>query len=450
MKFREDFVWGAACSAYQTEGYPNADGGGVSVWDVFSHTAGKTFDGETGDIACDGYHRYQQDIDLLASLHLSAYRFSTSWARVDPQGDGNWNEAGLAYYDRVVDACLAAGVTPWMTLYHWELPQALQQKGGWANRDTAAAFARYAGMMAIRFQGRVTHYITLNEPQCAIGLGYGNGQHAPGLKLPLPQLFFAWCNILRAHGLAMRAMQAADGAAQIGFASTGRLCYPATDSADDIDAARLASFAPTDDDWTFTHSMALDPVCYGRFPNAGGGVLAKLIAAVPAADLAEMHEPPDFVGYNIYNGWQVRLGADGKPGYVPRGSGYPRTAVKWPVTPDVLDWGVRYLYERYPLPTMISENGLSCNDKVYLDGAVHDADRIDFLHRYLLALGHAVDAGVDLRGYFHWSLTDNYEWDQGYNERFGLIFVDYLTQQRLVKDSGRWFAEVANTNGANL
>ena len=221
MAFREDFVWGAASSAYQTEGFPSADGGGESVWDVFCRRSGTVANGDDGSIACDGYHRFAEDIGLLASLGLRAYRFSTSWARIDPNGDGRWNEAGLQYYDRVVDCCLANGVTPWMTLYHWELPQALEEKGGWQDRGTAERFARFAGMMAAHFSGRVSHFITLNEPQIVLKLGYADGIHAPGKRLLLPELVSCWKNLMLAHGLSFRAIRKAAPEALIGIASTG-------------------------------------------------------------------------------------------------------------------------------------------------------------------------------------------------------------------------------------
>ena len=225
-KFPKDFVWGAASSAYQIEGDPLADGGGKSVWDTFSHTPGKTFEGNTGDTACCSYAHPEWDIENLKHMGLSAYRFSTSWARIDPEGDGNWNEKGLAYYDRLVNLCLEAGIAPYMTLYHWELPQALEDRGGWLNPETPKAFARFAGMMAGHFRGRVKHYFLLNAPQCVAALGYGNGIHAPGRQEPMDKVFLVWKHLLLAYGLAAQAIRAVDGGAGIGIATTGRLCYP--------------------------------------------------------------------------------------------------------------------------------------------------------------------------------------------------------------------------------
>ena len=446
MAFREDFVWGAASSAYQTEGFPAADGGGESVWDVFCKTPGAIANGEDGSVACDGYHRYAEDIGLLASLGFCAYRFSTSWARIDPNGDGQWNEAGLAYYDRVVDCCLQNGVAPWMTLFHWELPQALEERGGWQNYETAEAFSRFAGMMAAHFKGRVSHFITLNEPQIVLKLGYSDGVHAPGKRLSLPQLVSCWKNLLLAHGFGFRAIRNAAPDAQIGIASTGKLCYPHGPS--DIDAARQETFRLTDADWMFTHPMVLDAVCFGRV-DAENGALCKLVRAVTPDEWDTMHAEPDFIGVNAYNGSEIAEGPDGRPVYVPRPVGAPRTALKWPITPEIMEHGLSYLSDRYRLPLYVTECGLSCNDRVFLDGQVHDQDRIDFLHRYLLALRKGAEK-ADIRGFFHWSLTDNFEWHSGYGDRFGLVYIDFATQTRTLKDSAAWLSQTARENGREL
>lgn len=447
--FPKEFLWGAASSAYQIEGYATADGGGKSVWDVFCHTPGKIAYDDHGDIACDAYHRYAEDIALLKEMGAKAYRFSTSWARIEPNADGCWNAAGLAYYDKIVDLCLENGITPYMTLYHWELPQSYEDKGGWRVRETSHAFARFAGMMAAHFRGRVQHYFTLNEPQCTVSLSHETGIHAPGLRLDQAGQFNVLVNQLLAHGLAQRAIKEADPTAMVGIASTGRLCYPETETPADIDAARNACFAVSDDDWTFTHHWLLDPICLGRFPKGPGTTLETLASRVAPEDMQIIHTVPDMLGYNIYNGHSVRAAADGFE-YVSRYPGFPRTAMKWPVTPEVLDWGVRFLQERYGLPGYITENGLSCNDRIYLDGKVHDLERIDFLARYLASLRRAMEHGADIRGYFQWSLTDNFEWSNGYGERFGLIYIDYPTGQRIPKDSFHWYTDVIHTGIVNF
>ena len=450
-QFPQGFLWGAASASYQVEGGAREGGRGASIWDTFSHTPGRTARGETGDVACDSYHRWREDMQLLADMHLKAYRFSIAWPRVAPTGGTDWNAEGLAYYDKLVDGLLARGIEPCVTLYHWDLPQALEDKGGWQNIDTAKAFAQYAAKLGEHFNGRVHRWFTINEIACIVGLGYGSGVHAPGLQLSLEGQFACWQNVLYAHCLAAQALRAADAENRIGFASTGRICYPLTESEADVAAARRATFASPDDDWSFTHQMALDPLCLGHWPQQDVGPrLAAAIARVPAEitnalPLGRL----DFIGLNIYNGAPVRMGSAG-PEYVERPTGYPRTAIGWPVEPKSLDWGPHFIGARYGLPMYITENGLSCNDWVSLDGQVHDADRIDFTARYLLALSDGIARGADVRGYFHWSLLDNYEWHSGYIERFGLVYTDYATCDRTPKDSARWYARVAETNGAAL
>ena len=448
-EFPQNFVWGAASSSYQIEGGVAEGGRGVSIWDTFSHMPGKTKRGETGDTACDSFHRYKEDVAALRGMGLKAYRFSVAWPRVDPNGDGQWNEEGLAYYDALVDELRRSGIEPYLTLYHWDLPQALEDKGGWQNEDTARAFAAYAAKMGEHFKGRVRFWFTINEIACIVKLGYGTGEHAPGLTLPLEGQFTCWRNVVYAHCLAEKALHEAAPENRVGFASTGRLCYPVSDRAEDIEAARALTFACPDDDWTFTHQMALDPICLGHWPEPEvcGPRLAACIAAVPEHIQAALaYGKPDMLGLNIYNGVPAQMGAQG-PEYVERPAGYPRTAIGWPIEPECLNWGVQFIAQRYGLPIYITENGLSCNDRIYLDGKVHDADRIDFLTRYLLALHTAIGRGADVRGYFHWSLTDNYEWSNGYSERFGLVFTDYTNLQRIPKDSAAWYAAVAARNG---
>lgn len=451
VSFPNGFVWGAASASYQIEGGVHEGGRGPSIWDTFSHTSGKVAREENGDIACDSYHRWPEDVAALRELGVHAYRFSIAWPRVIPDGDGPVNEEGLAYYDALVDRLLAEGIQPYVTLYHWDLPQALEDKGGWQNIGTARAFGRYAAVVAEHFKGRVHNWFTINEIACVVGLGYGSGIHAPGLCLPLEGQFTCWQHVVYAHCLAQQALHSADTANIVGVASTGRLCYPVSNSAQDIEAARRATFACPDDDWTFTHQMALDPLCLGRWPQQDVGLrLAACIAAVPREiNDALAFGRPDMLGLNIYNALPVRMGNHG-PKYVKRPTGYPRTALGWPVEPDSMDWGPRFIEERYGLPMYITENGLSCNDKVYLDGQVHDADRIDFTARYLQALARGIGHGTNVRGYFHWSLLDNFEWYCGYSERFGLYYMDYTTGERIPKDSAFWYAEVIASNGNKL
>ncbi|WP_312644652.1 GH1 family beta-glucosidase [Hydrogenoanaerobacterium sp.] len=450
MKFPSNFIWGVASAAYQIEGGITEGGRTPTIWDTFSHIPGKTFGGHTGDIACEHYHRWAEDIDLIAAGGLHHYRFSVGWSRILPDGDGEANSEGLAFYDKIVNRCLEKGITPYLTLYHWDLPQVLEDKGGWLSRDTVSAFARLAQVVGKHFCGRVKHYITINEPQCIASLGYESGIHAPGKSLSQSQLFEVMHNLALAHGAAAKVLRQIEPDAKVGVATTGRLCYPATEAPADLAAAKFATFALYDDDWVFTHHLFLDAICFGHYPRSTGTFLDRLILAVPGEDMEAVHQPPDFIGLNVYNGREVQAGGGGIPEYTPKYAGFPRTALKWPVTPEVLHYGVAFVWERYRLPIFITENGQSCNDHIFLDGKVHDADRIDFLHRYLQQLTLAIAEGADVRGYFHWGLTDNYEWHSGYDDRFGLIYIDYPTQRRIPKDSYYWYCATAAQNGESL
>ncbi|MBD5150338.1 MAG: family 1 glycosylhydrolase [Oscillibacter sp.] len=418
-QFPKGFLWGAASASYQIEGGVKEGGRGESVWDVFSHTPGKVRYGDSGDLAADSYHRWREDVQLLKDMGLGAYRFSMAWPRIAPNGDTNWNQNGFDYYDGIVDALLEAGIEPWVTLYHWDLPQALQNRGGWQNEETAHAFAAYAGRVGEHFKGRVRHWLTINEPQCFIGMGYGTGEHAPGLTLPGEVYDQCWRNARLAHVLASDALHSADGSNQVGLASTGDIWYPASDREEDVEAARQLTFARPEGVDSFLFGMILD------------GMADKL----------------DFIGMNVYHGRAARMGGNG-PEAVDFPAGYPRTAMDWPVTPQAMEWGPRFVHERYGLPIYITENGLSCRDWAALDGKVHDPNRIDFLTRYLRALSAGIAAGADVRGYFHWALTDNFEWAEGYGQRFGLVYVDYPTGERIPKDSAAWYREAVKSSGA--
>ena len=454
MSFSKDFVWGAASASYQIEGGAFEDGRGLSIWDTFSHTPGKTWNGHTGDVACDAYHRLEEDLDLMVSLGIKNYRFSISWPRILPSGRLPVNEKGLSYYDRLVDGCLQRGITPWMTLYHWDLPLELYYQGGWLNRATAETFGEFAALIAEHFKGRVTNYITLNEPQCAIGLGHGNGAHAPGTLLCDEEMFRSWHHLLMAHGFAARAIREADPAASVGAASTGNLTYLADRRSETppalANAAFLSSSKADNPGWYFNHQWFLDPVCLGHYPDDAKAAWMPFAQKISPEDMDIIFQKPDFIGLNIYNGHEMTFTDDGSLIQAPKYPGYPRTALKWPVTPEVLYWGPRLIFERYGLPMIISENGQSCNDKIFLDGNVHDPDRIDFLTRYLRELKAACEDQIPVIGYFHWSLTDNFEWMSGYDDRFGLIYIDYRNQKRIPKDSAFWYRDVIADNGENL
>ncbi len=446
-RFPKDFLWGVACASYQCEGGWDADGKGPNIWDDFCHdrAGGHIKNGDTGDVACDSYHRFREDVALMKAHNIQAYRFSVSWARVIPDGDGAVNEAGLKFYSDLVDELLANGIEPLVTLYHWDLPSALQDKGGWVNRDIVEAFGRYAGILVERFKGRVKTYMTLNEPQCAARLGYGMGEHAPGLKLSEEKVAQVFHHLCLAHSAAYRAIKAADPAAQVGVASCGDLYYPQNDTPACREAAYRACFDLSRADWAFTFNIFLDSVCFGKYDDTAPACVKRFAATVDPGDWALM-EKPDFIGVNVYNGHEVdETGAN-----VDRYPGFPLTGCKWPVTPEVMRYGPASIARRYGLPIYITENGQSCNDRIHLDGQVHDPERIDFLHRYLLELSKAVEEGLDLRGYMQWSFLDNFEWSQGYGERFGIVYVDYRTGERIPKDSAKWYAHVIETNGECL
>lgn len=429
MKYTKNFLWGCATAAYQIEGGWNEDGRGPSIWDDFCHTAGNTAGGATGDIACDHYHRYLEDVAIMAEMGIDAYRFSLSWSRLFPDGDTARNEAGFAFYDNLIDTLLSHHIEPIITLFHWDLPSRLQEQGGFEWDGIADRFAFYAAECVKHFAPRVTKFLTLNEPQCIVHLGYVHGVHAPGKRYAQEAVGAVMRNLLLCHGKAVTAMRAAAPVPiQIGTASTGTLAYPANESPEAVSMARKLSFPVTGDGLAFSHNWYLDPAILGT-NDISYLTLSK-------ADMELIRQPLDFLGINIYNGME----AD-EHGYVTRYTGFPRTGLGWPVTPEVMNYGLRFLYERYRLPIYISENGVACNDRIYADGMVHDCDRIDFLETYLREMEHAIENGCDIRGYFHWSLMDNLEWHNGYDPRFGLIFIDFRTQKRIWKDSAGWYRD---------
>lgn len=453
MSFGEDFVWGVATSSYQIEGRNKDDGKGDDIWDIYVREPGKIMEGHTGDIACDHYNRFREDVAIMKELGIRAYRFSINWSRILPVGVGRINEQGIRFYSDLIDCLLENGIEPYITLYHWELPYALYKKGGWLNREIVGWFGEYAKVVATYFSDRVTKYFTLNEPQCFVGLGCLSGEHAPGLKMQNRDLFEMAHNALLAHGQATRMLREhAKQKIEVGYAPTAGVSYPASDKKEDIEAARQCFFRCPDIEDRFTWSVSWwsDPVILGEYPEEGLRKYSKFLPNITKEDMKLIAQPLDFYGQNIYNGYQVKMGADGLPEYVNRKTGYAKTATNWPVTPECLYWGTKFLYDRYHLPIFITENGMSCHDTISLDGKVHDPNRIDFLNRYLLELRRAKEDGVDVKGYFEWSLLDNFEWNCGYTERFGLVYVDYETQKRIIKDSGYWYRDVILNNGRNL
>ena len=454
LRFPDGFVWGAATSAYQIEGAARDDGRGPSIWDTFSRTPGKVFGGHTGDVACDHYHRYADDVALMADLGLAAYRFSVSWPRVQPDGTGPVEPRGLDFYDRLVDELLGRGIDPVVTLYHWDLPQTLGDRGGWTARETAEAFAGYAGAVHTRLGDRVGTWTTLNEPWCSAHLSYAAGIHAPGLRDPAAT-FAAVHHLLLGHGLATRALRAA-GAGTVGLVVNPAAVFPADpDSAADAEAARLVD--------GLHNRIFLDPVLRGSYPADMRGHMARFTDAAFIRDGDEevIAAPIDLLGVNYYTPAYVaaRPGAGGQAAYPgsedvefvpPTGE---LTDMGWQVEPDALATLLERLHRDYRVPLLISENGAAyptgpVPDETAPGGArVPDTDRIRYLDRHLRAAHRAIANGVDLRGYLVWSLMDNFEWAEGYTKRFGIVHVDYRTQRRLLKDSAHWYREVIARNG---
>jgi beta-glucosidase len=431
--FPADFVWGASTSSYQIEGAVDADGRGKSIWDVLCHTPGKVKGGDTGDVACDHYHRWREDIELLARGGFNAYRFSTAWPRILPAGTGAVEARGLDFYDRLVDGLVARGIAPWLCLYHWDLPHALQNEGGWLNRDIAEKFADYGRIVARRLGDRVKHWAMFNEPGVHALFGHGTGNHAPGL-VGLPNMLAAihHQNLAQAH--ALQALRAERSGLRLGTVLSVQPVRPSSDR--DADRAATARFD------AFWNGAFLDPLFNGFYPPVIAEHFAPLIAA---GDLTTMRQPIDFLGVNYYapmwvaDAPQSLLGA--WFGATPPGMRF--TSFGWPIDAGGLSETLIRLRDHYGNPEMyVTENGACYDDPLAGDGTVHDDDRIAYLREHLAAARDALAAGVKLRGYFVWSLLDNFEWAEGFSRRFGIVRVDFMSQKRTPKASYRWMAEL--------
>ena len=450
MSFPKDFVWGAAAASYQVEGAAYEDGKGLSVWDMMCRWKGKIWQGQTGDIACDHYHRYEKDARLMSEIGLNAYRLSICWPRVLPDGTGKINEKGLSFYENLVDALLENNIDPWITLFHWDYPYSLFCLGGWLNRDSADWFADYAKTIVDKLSDRVSHWMTQNEPQCYIGLGHQHAYHAPGLKLNFNEILLAAHHSLLAHGKAVQVIRShAKQKPIIGAAPVGISAMPVTNKEEDIEATRNYMFSIRKKD-CWNNTWFADPMIFGKYPEDGLEFFKDELPEIKQNDLETICQPLDFYGANIYHAERIRSNEENQPEVVPHPEGLGHTTMEWPVTPEALYWGPRFLYERYKLPIVVTENGMASCDWIHLDGKVHDPQRIDFLTRYLREYQRAIDNGVDARGYFLWSIMDNFEWAYGFRQRFGLIYVDYPTQKRILKDSAYWYKQVIASNGKIL
>jgi beta-glucosidase len=450
MAFRDDFIWGVAATAYQIEGAAAEDGKGPSVWDMFCRQQGKIFEGQSGDVACDHYHRYPEDVKLMADIGAKAYELSVNWPRVLPEGTGRINQKGLDFYDRLVDALLRCGIEPFVTIYHWEMPYELYCRGGWLNPSSPDWFAEYTSVLVDALSDRVKYWLTQNEPQVFIGIGHQDGYHAPGDTLDFPEVLRAAHHTLLAHGKSVQAIRAkAKRTPLIGLSPVGIMNLPASEKNHDVEAARRATFSVTKKDcWSST--WWLDPIFKGQYPDDGLELFGNAVPKIGADHMATICQPLDFFGVNLYFADRVKAGEDGRPEPDRFYDGFPMSSMRWNITPELLYWGPKFFYERYQLPIFITENGMACHDWVSLDGKVHDPQRIDFIQRHLLQLKRAAEEGVDIGGYFHWSIMDNFEWAEGYRERFGLIYIDFTTQQRVLKDSAFYYREVIASNGGCL
>jgi beta-glucosidase len=451
MRFPDDFLWGTATASYQIEGAVGEGGRGASIWDTFSHTPGKVYRGDTGDIACDHYHRLEEDLDLMAELGLQAYRFSVAWPRVQSSGSGTTNQEGLDFYRRLVDGLHQRDIVPMLTLYHWDLPQALEDRGGWTNREISERFAEYAGIVYEALSEEVGYWITLNEPWVASWMGYGLGVHAPGRRDSAAALA-ATHHLLLGHALAMERMRSAGDDNQLGVTLNLHPGHPSRDTEADREAARRADGQ--------ANRLYLDPLFRGEYPEdvfSYYGERGADLSFVQEGDLRKISAPVDFLGINYYfrntvreapaeEGQSVPFADLGARPVVPHAG--EKTAMGWPVEPEGLtEMLVRIKDEYADVPIYVTENGRAVNDYIDPEGGVDDEERIAYLDSHFRAAHEAIERGVNLLGYMVWSLLDNFEWAEGYSKRFGIVFVEYGTQRRVPKSSARWYSEVIKRNG---
>jgi len=444
VRFPAGFHWGTATAAYQIEGGVRDDGRGESIWDRFSHTPGKIATGDTGDVACDSYHRFDQDLALLRQIGCNSYRFSIAWPRIQPSGRGAANAKGLDYYRRVVDALLGAGIRPLPTLYHWDLPQALQDAGGWPSRDTASRFADYTELVVRALGDRVDDWMLLNEPGIFTSLGYWMGLHAPGVR-DVDAFYQAVHVVNLAQGMSAAAARAVRADLRLAVAYNFSPCEPARDTQEDQDAAERFH--------AYQNLLFLEPAQHGRYPAPFDGEQTQRRLGVRPGDLERMRASLDWIGVNLYMRTCVRhlendpLGLHARPEGMGGDRG-PKTDFGWEVWPDSLYDLCMRLTRDYDRPVLeVTENGCSYGDAPGPDGRVRDARRIDYYRGYLAALAQAIADGADVRGYHAWTLLDNFEWAEGFRQRFGLAYVDFATCQRTLKESGRWFSRVIAENG---
>lgn len=436
--FPADFLWGSATASYQVEGAAHEDGRGATIWDTFSHTPGKTHNGDTGDVADDFFHLYRRDVQMMKEMGLRTFRFSVAWSRIFPSGSGTPNSKGMDFYHRLTDALLEANIQPYCTLYHWDLPQALQDKGGWENRDTAKAFADYAGYTAGKLSDKIKHFMTMNEMKSFVELGYQQGTHAPGLRLDARRVAQLNHYVVLAHGMAVQSIRAqARPGTKVGIADNVEVTVPAYESKENLEAAHKALREQ--------NAQYLTVLLEGKYTDLYLKRLGPDAPHFTAEEMDIIHSPMDFVGLNIYTPTYVRAD-DSEKGYavIPAPGSFPHMASPWlTVGPEALYWGPKLVSEVWKVKELyITENGASSDDKVAPDGQIYDTDRTMYLRNYLTQLQRAVHEGIPVRGYFLWSLLDNYEWADGYEKRFGIVYVDFVTQKRTPKLSAAFYKQV--------
>lgn len=439
LQFPDHFIWGAATAAYQIEGAVQIDGRGASIWDTFSHTSGKIENHDTGDIACDHYHRWREDIALMRRLNLQAYRFSIAWSRILPQGRGAVNQAGLDFYSRLVDGLLEAGITPYVTLYHWDLPQALQDDGGgWQRRGIVQDYVNYSDIVSRALGDRVKHWTTFNEPWVFSWSGYYFGEDAPGWLGGVRAALTTTHHALLAHGAAVPILRANVPQAQVGIVLDMNMPEPATRAPEDIAAAeRFAGFQ---------NRWYLDPLFKGCYPSDMVALYGEAVPDIHLDDMAQISVPIDYLGVNFYRRSVIAAGNEVPPVNYQRISPPGEyTAMGWEVSPQGIYDILQFVHDHYRVPKLyITENGAAFPDEIGANGQVQDDARVRYLEQHFIQLHRAIQSGIPLQGYFVWSLMDNFEWAYGYSKRFGLIYVDYPTQKRIIKNSGHFLAQVAN------
>lgn len=439
--FHKDFLWGTATAAYQVEGAAYEDGRGLSTWDVYCRQEGNVKEGHTGEIGCDHYHLYKQDVALMKKMGQKAYRFSISWSRVLPDGVGKLNEKGMEFYDNLINELVANGIEPCVTLYHFDYPYELMKRGGWMNPDSPKWFEEYAAKMAEHFSDRVKIWMTINEPQCVVGGSYLRRYGMLGYYY-LEEALLVAHNMMLGHGLAVKALREnAKQPLEIGYAPQGHIAYPYEENDDNIQAAKDWMFNVNDRPF-YDNVWWSEPMLKGVYPESGLQKYGKAMPKIGSNDMDIIAQPLDFFGVNAYGGRAVVMGKDGKPQEIKRCEGHPENACLWPEDFDAFYYGMKAFYERYQLPILITEGGTPQCDWVSVDGRVHDPNRIDYYTRHLKNLQRAYEDGVDMKGYLAWSFMDNFEWGTGFTKRFGLVYVDYTTKERIVKDSGYWYADL--------